>query len=477
MLDVIVIGGGVIGCATARELTRFKLAVAVLEKGNDVAVGTSKANSGIIHSGHDAKPGSLKAKFNVQGNAMFDEWARELEFPFGRCGALVLCYEEEKRGELQALLERGQENGVVGLEIVDGERLRRLAPHATGAVCALYAPSSGIADPYNMTIACAENAAANGARFFFGAAVRGVERFDSGYRVTCADGRVFEAHAVVNAAGVFADEINNLVCEKKLKITPRRGEYVLLDKRAGHLSDVTLFNLPTKMGKGILVTPTTHGNIIVGPTAEDVADKEDTATTRAGLERALAGGLATVPAVNARDVITQFAGLRAHEEGDDFVVGEGAPNFFNAAGIESPGLTAAPAIAQFLARAVAKKSGAEINPFFEPHRKAIPHFASLSDDERASLIVKDSAYARIVCRCETVTEGEIREAIRRTPGAKDLDGVKRRTRAGMGRCQSGFCMPAVMRILAEELGKDFTQITKSGGNSYVCLGWNGEETL
>lgn len=474
MLDVIIIGGGIIGCAAARELTRFTLSVAVLEKGNDVAVGTSKANSGIIHSGHDAKPNSLKAKYNVLGNAMFDALKEELDFPFGRCGALVLCFDDHREGELSVLKERGEKNGVKGLEIVRGERLKSLAPN-TNAVSALYAPTSGIADPYNMTIAYAENAAANGAVFHFGKQVTDIRRSNDGYDVICSDGSVFSCRAVLNAAGVNSDVINNTVCERKLKITPRKGEYVLLDKRAIGLSDMTLFNLPYKMGKGVLVTPTTHGNILVGPTADDVEDREDVSTTVQGLEKVLSQGRLMVSVFFARDVITQFSGLRAHEQGDDFVIGEGAPFFFNAAGIESPGLTAAPAIAVSLAEQIAERLHAEENKNFIARRKSIPHFASMTEYQRAQLILKDAAYSRVVCRCETVTEGEIREAVRRVPGATDLDGIKRRTRAGMGRCQSGFCMPAVMRILAEEMKKDITQITKSGANSYIVCGKKKED--
>lgn len=467
MTDVIIIGGGIVGCAAARELMRFKLSAAVLEKGNDVAVGTSKANSGIVHSGYDALTGTLKAKFNVAGNFAFDKLSKQLDFPFGRCGALVLCFDAERKSQLETLKERGVKNGVKGLEIVEGERLKNLAPNSAGAVCALYAPTSGITDPYNATIAFAENAADNGARFEFGACVTDITPIQNGYCVRCADGRVFNCRAVINAAGVYADDINNMVCECKLSITPRKGEYVLLDKRAGFLSDCTLFNLPTDLGKGVLVSPTTHGNILVGPTAEDIADKEDTSTTAEGLQKVLTQGSETVKGLNPRDVITQFCGLRAHEKGDDFVIGEGAPCFFNAAGIESPGLTAAPAIAEFLAESVAKRLNAEENKNFKPERKGIPHFAALPQKEQIKLINEDPAYARVVCRCETVTEGEILQAIRRTPGARDLDGIKRRTRAGMGRCQSGFCMPAVMEILARELECVITAVTKSGGGSVI----------
>lgn len=471
MKDVIIIGGGITGCAIARELSRYKADILVLERGNDVAVGTSKANSGIVHGGYDAKPGTRKARYNVLGNAMFDALSKELEFPFRRNGSLVLCFDQSEREGLTELLNRGKANGVPDLRIAEGEEIKRMEPYVSDkVVAALVAPTGGIVSPYEMTVAYAENAAENGVEFRFGAEVTAIEK-DDGYRVQCADGSVFQAKVVVNCAGVHADEINNMVCKEKLHITARKGDYVLMDKTCGYLADHTLFQLPSKMGKGILVTPTTHGNILVGPTATDVSDKEDVATTAQELATAFDTALVTVPVLSRRNIITQFSGLRAHLDSDDFVIGESSSdNFFNVAGIESPGLTCAPAIAVDIAKQVAAKLSLVEKAHFQAHRKAIPQFSRLSNAEREKLIDINPLYGKIVCRCEMVTEGEIVDSIRRPVGAKDLDGVKRRTRAGMGRCQAGFCTPRIMEILARELGCDMQDVTKRGGESHVVLG-------
>jgi len=472
MKDVLIIGGGVVGCAVARELSRYEVDAAVLEKGNDVAVGTSKANSGIVHAGFDAYVGSQKAKYNVAGNAMFDRLAKELDFPFRRNGSLVLCFDESEKDGLAALYEKGQKNGVPEIELLSAEEVRKLEPYVSeNVVGALYAKTGGIVSPYEMNIAYAENAYVNGVEFLFEHAVTNIEKIDGGFEVTCANGAKLQAKAVVNCAGVYADEINNMVCEEKLHITARKGDYMLLDKTCGYLADRTLFQLPTKMGKGVLVTPTTHGNILIGPTAKDVGDKSDVATTADELNEAFAKASLTVPTLSRRNVITQFSGLRAHEDGNDFVVGESSvKGFYNCAGIESPGLTSAPAIGVEIAERIASALKLQKNAKFNPVRKGIPQFSKLSAAERQKLIDADPLYGKIVCRCEVVTEGEIVNAIRRPLGAKDLDGVKRRTRQGMGRCQAGFCTPRTMEILARELGCDMKDITKCGKGSNVVLG-------
>lgn len=472
MRTSIIIGGGVCGCATARELARYTKDIVVLERGNDVSVGTSKANSGIVHAGFDARTGTQKAIYNVAGNAMFDALSAELDFPFRRNGSMVLCFDPSERAGLEELYRRGLENGVPALSLLSGEEARRLEPNLSDRVAgALLAETGGIVSPYEMTIAYAENAAANGVEFCFGHTVVGIDRQDGFFRVRCANGAVFKARTVINCAGVHADEINNLVCSEKLRITPRKGDYMLLDKTCGSVSDHTLFQLPTKLGKGILVTPTVHGNLLLGPTARDVADKDDVSTTAAELEEVFAKAAITVPTLSKRTVITQFSGLRAHEDGDDFVVGESRiEHFYNVAGIESPGLTSAPAIAAAIARQVADKLSLAARQDFNPNRKGIPQFAALSNAERQRLIAENPLYGNVVCRCEMVTEGEIVDAIRRPLGAKDLDGVKRRTRAGMGRCQAGFCTPRTMEILARELGKDLSEITKCGGGSWIVSG-------
>lgn len=474
MKDVIIIGGGVVGCSVARELSRFDADILLLERGNDVSVGTSKANSGIVHGGYDAKPGTLKAKFNVAGNAMFDALARELDFPFKRNGSMVLCFDKADIGKLLELKEQGVKNGVQGLYVLEGyEAVKAMEPYVSeNVVAALVVPNGGIVSPYEMTIAYAENAATNGVEFRFGSEVTAIDRIDGGLQVTCADGFTAQAKYVVNAAGVYADVINNMISTDKMHITARKGDYELLDKTCGYMASHTLFQMPTKMGKGVLVTPTCHGNILVGPTATDVTDKDDVATTPEELASAFDRALLTMPSLNRRNIITQFSGLRAHLNTDDFVIGESAAvkGLYNVAGIESPGLSSAPAIAVHVAEEIAQKLSLGKNANFVAERKGIPHFATLSDEERKKLVAENPLYGRIVCRCETVTEGEIVEAIRRKPGAVDMDGVKRRTRQGMGRCQAGFCTPRVMEILSRELGVPMTEVTKRGGNSQFVIG-------
>lgn len=474
MKDVIIIGGGVVGCSVARELSRFDADILLLERGNDVSVGTSKANSGIVHGGYDAKPGTLKAKFNVAGNAMFDALARELDFPFKRNGSMVLCFDKTDIGKLLELKEQGVKNGVQGLYVLEGyEAVKAMEPYVSeNVVAALVVPNGGIVSPYEMTIAYAENAATNGVEFRFGSEVTAIDKIDGGLQVTCADGFTAQAKYVVNAAGVYADVINNMISHDKMHITARKGDYELLDKTCGYMASHTLFQMPTKMGKGVLVTPTCHGNILVGPTATDVTDKDDVATTPEELASAFDRALITMPSLNRRNIITQFSGLRAHLDTDDFVIGESAAvkGLYNVAGIESPGLSSAPAIAVHVAEEIAQKLSLGKNANFVAERKGIPHFATLSDEERQKLVAENPLYGRIVCRCETVTEGEIVEAIRRKPGAVDMDGVKRRTRQGMGRCQAGFCTPRVMEILSRELGVPMTEVTKRGGNSQFVIG-------
>ncbi len=473
MKDVIIIGGGVIGCGIARELARYTADIMLLERGNDVSVGTSKANSGIVHGGFDAKPNTLKAKYNVLGNAMFDSLSAELDFPFRRNGSMVLCFDEKHMDGLTELYNRGVANGVKDMYIIKGNaEIKKLEPHVTdAAVGALVVPTGGIVSPYEMTVAYAENAAVNGVDFRFLSQVTSVTRDKDGFAVSCADGYSEHAKVVINAAGVYADVINNMVCNEKLHITARKGDYVLMDKTCGYLADHTLFQLPTKMGKGVLVTPTTHGNILVGPTATDVEDKDNVNTTAGELNDAFIKAVVTVPSLSRRNIITQFSGLRAHLDGDDFVIGESSvAGFYNVAGIESPGLSCAPAIAVDIAESVAAKLGLAKKPFFEAKRKGIPQFSKLSNTEREKLIDQNPLYGKIVCRCEVVTEGEIVDSIRRPVGAKDLDGVKRRTRAGMGRCQAGFCTPRIMEIISRELGCDMQEVTKRGGVRNVVVG-------
>lgn len=474
MTDIIVIGAGVTGCAVARELARYDWKVTVLERASDVCEGTSKANSGIVHAGFDAQPGTLKAKLNVEGNRMMGELSRELDFPFRNNGSLVLCFDEKDRPTLQRLLEQGKENGVEGLRIIERPELKELEPNISdGAVAALYAPTGGIVCPFGLTIALAENAAVNGVDFRLNTEVREIERTDFGYRVIT-NGGAFETRVVINAAGVYADRFHNMVSGKKIRIIPRKGEYCLMDKKVGGFVDRTLFQLPTIYGKGVLVTPTVHGNLLAGPTAVDVEDPEALNTTREGMEDLLKRAALSVNGLPVRQVITSFAGLRAHEEQGDFIIGqaEDAPGFFDAAGIESPGLSCAPALGRYLAQMVLRYLPAEEKKNFIAGRKGIPSMALADAEERQRLIQENPLYANVVCRCELVTEGEILDAIHRPLGATTLDGVKRRTRAGMGRCQAGFCSPKTVEILARELVKDMTEIGKNDAGSEFLTGYN-----
>lgn len=474
MYDVLIVGAGVIGCSIARELSKYKLKTCVVEKESDVAAGTTKANSAIVHAGFDAKTNSLKGKLNARGNAMFDKLSEELEFPFKRIGAVVLCFDEDDLNKLEDLKTQGEINGVSDLKILSKEEIKKLEPNISDQVVgALYAPTSGITCPYEMTIALAENAHANGVEFKFNVKILNIEKKVNSYIVDTNDGLV-EARVVINAAGVFADELNNLVSSEKLSIIPRKGEYCLFDKEIGNLVSRTIFQLPTAMGKGVLVTPTIDGNLLLGPNAVDVNEKEDLVTSREGLEEIVQKGKLSVNNLPLNKVITSFSGLRAHSLADDFIIGEarGAENFINAAGIESPGLSSAPAIAEMVAQIVVDKLSPNKNESFNPIRKGIPKFRELNNEERNELIKARPEYGRIVCRCEVVTEGEILDSIRRPLGATTLDGVKRRTRAGMGRCQAGFCSARVLDILSRELEIDPTEVTKFGGDSKLLVGKN-----
>ena len=455
--DVVVIGAGVVGCAIARELTRYNVNVAVVEAGSDVAEGASKANSAIVHAGFDAKPGSNKAKFNVLGNRMFEDVCRELKVPFKRNGSLVLAFGPEDEKHLRELSERGELNGVP-TKILSRSELRAMEKNVSPeATAALWAPTGGICCPYELTFRYAENAAHNGAEFFFDAKVVDLVKTETGWRVVCSDRREFECRAVVNAAGVHSDELNNLVSSTKYSITARRGEYLMLDKDESAAFSATMFQVPSKMGKGILVSPTVDGTVIVGPTAEDIPDKEDKATTLSGLEKVKQGALRTYPDLPLHKVITEFSGLRAHETTKgDFVLGEcvDAAGFFNALGVESPGLTSAPAIGVWMAEEVCNRLGASKKSAHLVSKEVSywPRTRDMSPEGLSELIEKDSSFGRIVCRCESITEGEIRAAIRAKVGARTLDGIKRRTRSGMGRCQGGFCTPRLIEVLSSELG-------------------------
>ncbi|MBP3241336.1 MAG: NAD(P)/FAD-dependent oxidoreductase [Oribacterium sp.] len=470
--DVIVIGAGVTGAAVARELSRYQTEVCVLEKEEDVCCGTSKANSAIIHAGYDAEPGSNMAKMNVRGNAMMDELCRDLDIPFKRNGSLVVCIHEELLPGLKDLYDRGIRNGVPGMKLLTREEALAMEPNISDDVKgALYAETAGIICPFKLNIAMAENAAVNGVDFRFNTRVEKLEKKEDGLWHIRTNNGEYKAKYVVNAAGVYADVLHNMVSDQKINIIERRGEYYLLDRTVGDHVSHTIFPQPTKYGKGILVAPTVHGNLLVGPTAIDQEDKDATNTTQFGLNEISAKASENVKNLPLRSVITSFSGLRAHEDHHEFILGEvkDAPGFIDCAGIESPGLTSSPAIGEYIADLLREKMGLTKKENWISTRKDILDPKKLTLEERNELIKKEPAYGQIICRCESVTEGEILDAIRRPLGARSLDGVKRRTRAGMGRCQSGFCSPRVMDILSRELGLPLTEITKSGGKSNIVL--------
>ncbi len=470
MLDVVVIGAGVVGGLVARELAKYELSVAIVERCSDVALGATRANSAIVHAGFDAKEGSLKARLNVEGSEMMEEVARELGVKYKRNGSLVVGFNEEDRATLEGLLLRGERNGVKGLRVIDREEIVSLEPNVgEGVTVALHAPTGAIICPYELCMAAVGNAMDNGVELLLDFEVKRIERLDTGYRV-CSENDSVEARFVINCAGVYSDEVAGLVGDSSFEVTPRRGEYMLLDRECGGLVSHTIFRCPSKMGKGILVSPTVDGNLLLGPTAEDIDDKEDTKTTAEGLARVRAQASEQVAGINFGKVITSFTGLRSTGSTGDFVINE-RDGFVNCAGIESPGLSSSPAIALYVAD-ILRGAGLEMKEKadFNPRRRPMHYFKELSIDEKNEIIAEHPEYAHVICRCETVTEGEILEAIRTNPKPRDVDGVKRRTRASMGRCQGGFCTPYIIELLAEEMGCVYTDVTKFGGSSYINIG-------
>jgi len=472
MYDVIIIGAGVIGAAAARELSRLRLHTAVLEAKADVAMGSSGANSAIVHAGYDAETGTAMARTNVAGNRLYDRWREELAIPFIRNGSLVLAFDDADMATLEKLRMQGVRNGVEGQRILSGAKAREMEPTLSeDIVGALYQPMGGITSPYQAVVALMENAAQNGVQVYLSHPVTGIKQDRNGFRIQTPEGD-FHTKLIVNCAGVQADRIARLAGDDSFSIIPRRGEYCLYDKREGADVAHTLFQPPGKMGKGILVTPTVDGNLLTGPTARDIDDRDDTGTTDIGIGEVLIKSARSVPGLNRRGVIRTFAGLRAQASTGDFILGESeaVPGLIHGAGICSPGLSAAPAIGRELADAVRRLLPCEDNPDFDPYREAIPNFRESDWETRERLIREDPRYGRIVCRCETVTEAEIVSALHRPLPARTLDAIKRRTRAGMGRCQGGFCTPRIMEIIERELGIPILEQTKKGGASHMVTG-------
>lgn len=470
--DIIVVGAGVVGCSLARELSMYNTNVAVIDKAYDVCDGSSKANSGIVHAGYDAEWGSSKAKYNVEGARLYPSLCAELNVPYKRCGALVVGFSDDDKETLKRLYNQGIKNGVKELSLIDGEEARKLEPNLNKKVtCALNVPTSAIISPYELTYALADHAAVNGVKFYLETELLDAQFVDGLWHLKTNKGE-FTAKAFVNCSGVNAAKINRLISRKSYQIIPRRGEYYLLDRLIPLPFERTIFQTPGRMGKGVLVSPTVHGNTFLGPSSNDIEDGSDTSTTVDVLNFVFDKARLTWPEATMRNVITTFAGNRAHEDHGDFVIGrvEDAPKAYQALGIESPGLTAAPAIAVELKNLIVEdmQLDKKDNILPAPHRNK--PFIDMTDEERAEAAKKDPAYGKIVCRCEQVTEAEIRAAINRPVGARSIDAVKRRARPGSGRCQGGFCSTRVMEILAEELKIIELEVTKSGGESKILTG-------
>jgi len=471
--DIAIIGAGIIGTAIARELSRYQLNTVLIEKENDVANGTTKANSAIVHAGYDAAPGSLKARFNVMGNQMYEKLCQDLQVPFQRVGSLVVAYDETEMRTLEGLYHRGLANGVPQMAMIDAQTLHAWEPHISPrAVGALHAPTAGIVGPWELAIALAENAAENGVQVLREQLVTNIIQAENGYQLAISGGTI-NARRVINAAGVNADQVCAMVTKAPFTITPNRGEYQLFDKAAGQYVNRVIFQCPTPQGKNVVVLPTVHGNLLVGPTAGFVDDKASVATTREGLDELKERTQDRFVNLPWHQVITSFSGLRAKTPANAFVIGElpQAPGFSSVAAIDSPGLTAAPAIGKYVAALAAASLGPiQLRGDFQPKRQPAVSFEALSLEEKATQVTKNPLFGRVICRCETITEGEIVEAIHRPVGAVSVVGVKRRVRAGGGRCQGGFCGPRVMEIIAREKNIPLTAVVKDGPESWILSG-------
>ena len=465
MYDVIVIGAGVIGASVARELSRYKAKVLVLDKENDVGNVTSMANSAIVHSGYDPKPGTNKAKYNVLGNAMYDSLAKELDVEFKRIGSLTCATNEEELNTIKGFVSRAKENGVE-VKILNKEETKKIEPFISDEVIgSLYAPSAGVVNPFELCVALCENAIDNGVQLKLNEEVVSVSKVKDKYVVKTKKGE-YEAKVVVNAAGLYSDELSKMVGSDDFKITPRKGEYFVLDHFEKPFVSHVIFPTPSEKGKGILVTPTTHNNYLVGPSSEFVDDKDDLATDKPTLDNVKANASKLVKNIPFGYVIRQFSGLRATSSTHDFVISE-KDGFINLGGIESPGLASAPAIAKEAVRLVNNCLKLEENKEFNPNRRKVIRLKKLSEKERNELIKKDKRFGHIVCRCEGISEGEVVDCIRRNAGATTIKGVKKRCRPGFGKCQGGFCEPLIVEILARELNLDPLKIRYDSNEAYI----------
>lgn len=478
MYDICIIGAGVIGTAIARELAKYELKICLLEKNSDVAEGTTKANSGIVHGGYAEKHGSVKAQFSYAGNKLFQQLDDELHFGFAQVGSFVIGFDAADATEIQKLYENGIKNGVPNLQIVDSKFLQQHEQHISSeANVALYCSHAGITSPYELSIALAENAIANGVELQLNCEVTAIQKTGDHFLITCqryteVEPFLIRSTRVINAAGLYADEIAKMVGLDEFTIFPRLGQYLLFDKDQSYLANSVIFQAPTPTSKGVLVTQTFHGNLLIGPDATSIAKKEYLDTNDKNANYVIQTARKSIPDFDMRKVITAFAGNRAAPSTGDFIIGESKiPGFINVAGIESPGLTAAPAIAVHIAELIAE-SGCNLQRKnnFQAQRRPYKTVANMPEEELKELIQHEPAYGRIVCRCETISEGEIIDALHREIPINSLDAIKRRTRAGMGRCQAGFCTPRIMEIICRELNLPMEQVTKKGADSMLVMG-------
>lgn len=467
MRDIILIGAGVVGCSIARELSKYNLDVLVVEKNSDVSEGVSKGNSGIVHAGYNEKIGTLKAKLNIEGNKMFDDLSRDLQFPFKRNGAFILAFSDKDMKTLESLKEKGEKLGVEGLEILTREEALNIEPNLNKEIVGvLNVKTSGIVSPYEMTIALAENAAENGVEFKLNSKVTNIEKISEGYKVTLNNKELVSGKIIINASGLEGAFLNNLVSMSKREINPVKGEYCLFDKVAGAMINKTLFQVPSKLSKGVLVTPTAEGNLLVGPNAVEGKTLE---TSREGIDEILDKSKKSLEELPVARILNTFSGIRPKTKGEDFIIEEveDAKNFINVIGIDSPGLTAAPAIGVYVVNMIKERLDLVEKKNFKKTREKIVRFAELSLEEKNRLIKEKPAYGHMVCKCEFVTEGEIVEAIHRPIKALTVDAIKRRTRASMGGCQGIGCTLPISKILSRELGIDISDINKNSEGSPV----------
>ena len=469
MYDVAIIGSGITGSACAYFLSKYRLKIAVIEKNNDVCCGTTKANSAIIHAGYDPHPETLMAKLNVKGSAMAKEICAKLDVPYNQIGSLVVAFSEEEAKTVEELFERGNANGVPDLKILNREELKEAEPMISDeALCALYAPSAAIVNPWEYGLAMAETAVRNGAEILLESEVTSIKKENGVFKITAGEKEI-EAKYVINAAGVNCDDIHNMIAPPKFKVIPSAGEYYLLDKSEGKRARHVIFQCPNKDGKGVLVSPTVHGNLIVGPNA-DARDKDDTSTKTRCLDFVREKAVKSVPSINFRENIRNFTGVRAATEIDDFIIEFACEGFLDLAGIKSPGLSAAPAIAELAVKMLGESGLAlEGKESFTDERTHL-RFKHLSDEEKNNAVKKNSAYGRVICRCETITEGEIIDALNSPIPPVSLDGIKRRAGTGMGRCQGGFCGPKVLEIMAKYKNEPFEAVLQDNTGSVILTG-------